>query len=165
MPFRSQRAGMALYCAHGPTDHPFARTGGAAAGAAEHLQACAGRAVAAGDPRMKSSWVDRVAQLGKAMAATGSVIAELKWTPRGSSLSALGLRLPKLPRLPEAVEGSPPPPKICKTTPDRISSPINSLTDHRSKGSRVKSRGGAPARQPQRAKIRLPYRRLSRIPP
>src|SRR3954470_24694132 len=103
-----------------------------------------GGGAAAGNPRGKSAWIDAVVQLGKAMAATGSVTAELKWATRGSSLSALGLRLPKLPRLPEMEEGTPPPAKIRKTTPDRISSQINNLTDHRSKGSQVKSKGGAP---------------------
>jgi hypothetical protein len=74
----------------------------------ELVQACARRAAAAGDPRLRSAWIDTVARLMNASAATGSVLAALKWAPQ-SALPALPvpLRLPKLPALPY-MEGRPP---------------------------------------------------------
>jgi hypothetical protein len=53
------------------------------------LQACAHRAAAASDPRLKSAWIDAVLRLMDASAATGSVIADLRWAPAGAALFSL----------------------------------------------------------------------------
>ena len=103
---------------------------------AKHLQACAQRA--AGDPRLKSAWIEAVVRLMDASAATGSAIADLKWSPRDPVIP-VRLRLPDLPALPNA-EGGPPPPQIRKTTSGHFRNRLNGLAPQRP---RVKSKGGA----------------------
>jgi hypothetical protein len=84
------------------------------------LQACRRRAVDARDPRLCSAWIASVVQLCHAMAAVGSLVADLKWAPDSTAECAFPLasRLPRLPLL-RAEEGTPLPPQIRKTTSGR----------------------------------------------
>src|SRR4051812_42061756 len=84
----------------------------------ELVQACARRAAAARDPRLKSAWIDAVVHLMDASATIGSVIADVRRAPADAALFSLPvcLRLPKLPLLPNTEEPLPPPPTIRKTT-------------------------------------------------
>jgi hypothetical protein len=83
----------------------------------DHVRACGQCVLAAHDPRLKSAWIDAIVRLMDASAATGSVIADLKWAPRTTLLNVpLRLHLPPLPPLPDLEEAPPPPPQIRKTT-------------------------------------------------
>src|SRR5690242_13940086 len=94
------------------------------------VEACARAATAARDPRLKSAWIGAMVRVMNTSAATGSVLADLKWVPTDAALFALPvrLRLPKLPPLPN-MEGGPPPPHFRKTTSEGFSNEISSLRD------------------------------------
>jgi hypothetical protein len=110
------------------------------------VHACARAAAAADDPRLKSACIGAVVCLMNASAATGSMIANVRWVSADGGLSALPLRLrvPRLPPLPKE-EGGPHPPAFCKTTSGRFSSGISSLAGPPTRPVlRAKSKGGAP---------------------
>src|SRR5581483_9499494 len=110
------------------------------------VAACFDRAAAAGDPRLKSAWRKLAVRLMNVSAATGWALAALKWAPRHSGMAdlAVGLRLPKLPPLPDS-GGSPPPHKICKTTSGGFANRNSHLTATRANPRlAVKPKGGAP---------------------
>jgi hypothetical protein len=75
------------------------------------VEACARRAVAARDPRLKSAWIGAVVRLMDASAVTGSAIAAIQWAPTDAVLFQLPicLCLPNLPPLPEGKGGTPSP--------------------------------------------------------
>src|SRR4051812_35773519 len=77
------------------------------------VHACARAAAAADDPRLKSACIGAVVCLMNASAATGSMIANVRWVSADGGLSALPLRLrvPRLPPLPKE-EGGPPSPRF-----------------------------------------------------
>src|SRR5690242_5854710 len=92
------------------------------------VEACARRAAAAGDPGLKSAWVSMLVRVMNASAATGSVLADVRWAPPSCSLADLPirLRLPQLPPLPD-MEGGPPPPRFRKTTSGGFCSGMSGL--------------------------------------
>src|SRR3954447_18988386 len=80
------------------------------------------------------------------MAATGSLIADLKWAPGGTRASAFppASRLPRLPPLSDE-EGTPPPPQIRKTPSARYPNANSGFAMSAGRPRRrVKLKGGAP---------------------
>jgi hypothetical protein len=121
------------------------------------VEACGRRIAAARDPRLKVAWIDAVARLMNASAATGSAMADIRWAPADAALFLLrgGLGLPKLPQLPDIEDGTPPPRKFHKTTSGRI--PVQNSSLALAGRVRVKSKGGAPkGNQNARNPVRIP---------
>jgi hypothetical protein len=93
-------------------------------GLEEHLRTqlrlakdCRARALAAGDARLRSAWLGHFVRVSRAMAATGSAIAQVRHAGGAAAMFDLPtVHLPALPRLmePEPERGTPPPAEISK---------------------------------------------------